>query len=89
MNFQSTFTPKLHFLEDHVLPFLKKWRVGFGFHGEQGAESLHSMIRRISMSYTSMPNRLERLKAVIKEHHLQVSPAMLAQQPSVKKRKTV
>ena len=33
--YRSTFpdtsiTPKLHMLEDHILPFLEKWRVGFG-----------------------------------------------------------
>ena len=68
---EATVTPKLHMLEDHVIPFLQKWRVGFGFHGEQGAESLHALINRI---YGSVQNRVDRLKSVIKEHHLQVSP---------------
>ena len=27
-------------MEDHLVPFLKKWKVGFGFLGEQGAESI-------------------------------------------------
>ena len=72
-------------LEDHVIPFLQEWRVGFGFHGEQDAESLHALI---STSYASMPNRLERLKSVMKEHHLQVSPVIVAQQPAPKRRKT-
>ena len=31
----STITPKLHMLEDHILPFLKKWKVGFGL-GSRG-----------------------------------------------------
>ena len=30
-------TPKLHILEDHVVPFLEKWGVGLGFWGEHGA----------------------------------------------------
>ena len=71
-----------------MIPFLQEWRVGFGFHGEQGAEYLHALIRRISTSYASMPNRLECLKSVMKEHHLQVSPVMVAQQPAPKRRKT-
>ena len=83
----ATITPKMHMLEDHVVPFLRKWRVGFGFHGEQGAESLHAAFNRITRSYTSIPDRLTRLKCVMHEHHLQISPAMVAQEPAVKKRK--
>ena len=82
-------TSKLHLLEDHVIAFLQEWRVGFGFHGEQGAESLHALIRRISRSYASMPNRVDRLKSVVKEHHLQVSPVMVAQEPASKRRRTL
>ena len=28
--------PKIHFLEDHIVEFIKKWKVGLGFYGEQG-----------------------------------------------------
>lgn len=38
----ATILPKMHVLEDHVLPWLKCWRVGSGLMGEQGA--LHSHI---------------------------------------------
>ncbi len=37
----STVLPKMHFLEEHTVAFLKKWQVGFGLLGEQGAESIH------------------------------------------------
>ena len=52
---EATVTPKMHIMEDHITQFLQMWRVGFGFHGEQGAESLHALIRRISRSYGSIP----------------------------------
>ena len=77
----------MHMLEDHVVPFLRKWQVGFGLHGEQGAESLHAAFNRIMRSYTSIPDRLTRLKSVMKEHHLQVAPTMVAQEPTIKRRK--
>lgn len=41
----ATVTPKLHMLEDHVVHFLSKWKVGFGFMGEQGAESIHARFK--------------------------------------------
>ena len=86
---EATVTPKMHIMEDHITQFLQMWRVGFGFHGEQGAESLHALIRRISRSYGSIQNRVDRLKSVIKEHHLQVSPLLVAQEPVPKRRRTL
>ena len=32
----ETISPKMHMLEEHVVPFLKKWKLGCGFYGEQG-----------------------------------------------------
>ena len=32
-------TPKLHLLEKHGAEFIRKWKVGFGFYVEHGAES--------------------------------------------------
>ena len=85
----ATVTPKFHMLEDHVVPFLRHWRVGFGFHGEQGAKSLHTTFIKISRSYLAIPDRVQRLKCVLKEYHLQVSPTLVAQEPPVKKRKSI
>ena len=83
---EASVTPKFHMLEDHAVPFLRRWRVGFGFHGEQGAESLHATFNKISRSYTAIRDRVERLKCIVKEHHLQVSPTLVAQEPPVKKK---
>ena len=33
---RETVTPKMHMLEEHMVPFLKKWKLGCGFYGEQG-----------------------------------------------------
>ena len=33
---KETVTPKMHILEEHMVPFLKKWKLGCGFYGEQG-----------------------------------------------------
>ena len=31
---ESTITPKLHFLEDHVVPFIRQWKLGLGVMAE-------------------------------------------------------
>ena len=53
---ESTVTPKLHMLEEHVIPWLRQWRIGFGFMGEQGAESVHAAINHITPSYLNIPD---------------------------------
>ena len=32
--------PKIHFLEDHIVEFIEKWKVGLGFYGEQGKKKI-------------------------------------------------
>ena len=83
----ATVTPKLHMLEDHVVPFLKKWRVGFGFLGEQGAESIHSKFNSIRGNYENMPNPVRRLKAILNSHLIQVCPENIQNSHSLRKEK--
>lgn len=66
---KATVTPKLHMLEDHVVSFLRKWKVGFGFMSEQGAESIHQRFNNIRQSYINMPNPVQRLMAMLTAHH--------------------
>jgi hypothetical protein len=85
---EATITPKLHMLEEHVIPWLQKWRIGFGFMGEQGVESVHSAINNITSAYLNIPDGVERLRGIMLEHHRQICPELTSCQPSVKKRKS-
>ncbi len=72
----------MHFLEEHVVPWVRKWEIAPGMMGEQGAESVHAQFNRIELSYRIMiHNRVDRLKSVVKQHHLQISPQNLMLQP--------
>ena len=42
-NFKATLLPKMHMLKEHVIPWLKKWHIGSGMMGEQGAESFFNL----------------------------------------------
>ena len=64
----------MHMLEDHVTDWIRKWKVGLGFHGEQGAESTHARFNTLMRTYSSIRNPLDRLKAVVKEHNKSVMP---------------
>lgn len=84
---QASITPKLHLLEDHVVTFVRRYRVGFGFLGEQGAESIHAAFNKIRRNYVSMPSRVERLASILTDHLTKVCPANVVKQPLPKKKK--
>ena len=83
----SRVTPKLHMLEDNVIPGIQHWNVGLGFHGEQGAESIHAIFNSLNRTYSNIRNHADRLKGVMREHYLQIAPSNVAKTPAVKKRK--
>lgn len=84
---KATVTPKLHMMEDHIVPFLRKWRRGLGLLGEQGAESIHARFNSIRCNYTNMPNPVERLECIMREHFNQLCPENIVRLPEIKKRK--
>ena len=69
-----TVTPKLHMSEDHVMPWVRRWKFGLGFYGEQGAESIHARFNSMQRTYANVRNATERLKAIVKEHNMSVLP---------------
>ena len=81
----ATVIPKMHFLEHHVIQWLKKWHIASGLMGEQGAESLHAHIHNLETRFCGVANDLERLKYVVKEHNVQSSPEIRDLQPPPKK----
>ena len=83
----ATITPKMHMIEDHMVPFLRSWRVGLGLLGEQGAESIHARFNQMGRTYNNMRNGVDRLKSVVTEHLRQVCPFNVAKQPPPKKKK--
>jgi hypothetical protein len=85
----SSITVKMHILEDHVVDFIKRHKVGLGFLGEQGAESIHNRFNQLQRQYCCVPNSLKRFELMLKEHHRQTHPANISKVPVVKPRKQV
>lgn len=83
----ATVLPKMHMLEEHVVPWLEKWHVGFGLLGEQGIESIHAHFNCLGRTYRSIPEETARLRHLMKEHLLHVAPDNIAATPEVKRRK--
>ena len=77
----------MHMLEDHVVPFIRQWKVGLGFYGEQGGESLHHEFKRMKLRYKNIKSPLESLKYMMEQHLLSTNPNVKEVKPAVKKRK--
>lgn len=83
----ATVLPKMHMLEEHVLPWLRKWHVGFGLLGEQGIESIHAHFNSLGRTYRSIPDEVQRLRQLLKEHLLHIAPEHVSATPEIKRRK--
>ena len=83
----ATVLPKMHFLEDHAVNFIKKWGTGFGFLGEQGGESIHAVFNTLQRVYNNIPNKVDQLFHMVREHHLRLCPQNLQEAPGQVKRK--
>ena len=81
-------TPKLHLLEEHTVPLMKRVRVGLGLLAEQGAESLHSSLNSLNFKYKSIPRELLRLQTVAAQHLLTTTNEAIALRPAPRKRKS-
>jgi len=53
--------------------------------GEQGAESINNSINQLEKHYINMPNRVQRLEAIVHQHHLAVSPPLVVKKPPSEK----
>ena len=54
--------------------------------GEQGAESIHAHFMRLERTNQGIPNEVDRLKYMVKEHILESEPSLTSLRPT-KRRK--
>ncbi|XP_047138533.1 uncharacterized protein LOC124814664 isoform X2 [Hydra vulgaris] len=84
----DSITPKLHMLEYHASSFIRKWGVGLGIYGEQGAESIHVEFNSMKITYWHI-KETRKLKSIMDEHFLKNHPTVkkYQQKPLPKKEK--
>ena len=69
-----------------MIPWMKRWTIGAGFMGEQGAESIHAHLMRLEQIHQGIPNAVDRLKYILKQQSLETALSLEALRPSPKKR---
>ena len=78
----ATILPKMHIMEDHTVPWLRRWRIGSGLMGEQGAEAIHAHMNSLDRTHRHIPDEVARLKYIFKEQLLESDPSLTALRPS-------
>jgi hypothetical protein len=86
--FPSIFPPKMHMLEDHVVPWIRRFGFGMGLLGEQGGEGCHREFNRLKRVMHAIPNRLMQLTSIMKEHIILTHPKINVNIPKAKKRQS-
>ena len=81
---KASIIPKMHVLEDHVVPWIRRWGLGAGLMGEQGAESIHAHLNRLESTYSSIPNRVDRLRYIFNAYTLETTPELGSLRPTRK-----
>ena len=84
---KATVTPKLHMLEDHVVPLLQRRHGGFGLMGEQGAESIYEYFNSLGRTYHSTRGPVLSLNTMMREHLVHVVPENICARPPPNRRK--
>lgn len=77
----------MHVMEDHTIPWLRRFHVGAGLMGEQGAESIHARMMKLERDFRGIKDELDSLKYIVKEQSLYTAPSLSALRPPVKRRK--
>ena len=84
---RASILPKMHIMEEHAVPWMRRWRVGAGLMGEQGAESVHAHFMKLERIHQGIASDVDRLKYIVKEHLLEAEPSLTCLRPPIKKRK--
>ena len=84
-------TVKMHLLEDHMVEWITAHQAGCGLMGEQGAESIHAKFNSLIRTYSGIRNPTAKLRSIMNEHYLNISPHISAAvpPPPARKRKLI
>eukprot|EP00731_Ephydatia_muelleri_P014501 Em0008g221a len=74
-------------MQDHMLQWLSMHQAGCGLMGEQGAESIHTKFNSSLRTYSAIKDPVAKMKSILQDHYLSISPHMTSALPLPKKRK--
>lgn len=55
---KSSVIPKMHFMEDHLIDWVKRYKTGLGLLGEQGIEAIHHQFNDLKKTYSCVRNKV-------------------------------
>ena len=69
-----------------MVDFVRKWKVGIGFYGEQGIESIHNAVNKLRRTYSTVQRDTDRLECMMKQQLLSCHSKPKTIQPKKVKR---
>lgn len=60
-------------LEDHIVPFIKRWHFGLGLLNEQGGETIHKEVNRLACRAWGAQTEADKLRILCQERLLENS----------------
>ena len=72
---KKTITPKLHLLEHHTLPCMKRFGVALGLLGEQGGELVHHRFNTLKASLQNTAKDTDRLRVLVWQYLASTLPS--------------
>jgi len=78
---------KQHILECHSTDFMRLWKFGLGFLGEQGGEEMHAFINELKVRVRGIVDPEQKIRVLMKEQLTIVSPRVKAAMPTDKRQK--
>lgn len=88
---KKTVTPKLHLLEQHLVPLVKRFGIALGLLGEQGGEGIHHHFNELEVraNISKVKTSVAQLKIVVEHHLHETIPTVreLVPKPAPRKRK--
>ena len=84
----ATVLPKIHVMEDHTIPWLRRYHVDAGLMGELARGSVHSShMMLLERVYQGIPNEVDGYKYIFKEKMLEFAPSLTSLRPKPIRRK--
>ena len=64
----KSITPKLHLLERHTIPCMRRFGISLGLLDEQGGESIHGKFKQLRSSLENMNRDVDRLRVLVTQY---------------------
>ncbi|GFO19283.1 amine oxidase [Plakobranchus ocellatus] len=87
VRFPNSISPKHHILERHCIEWMRRYKFGMAFHGEQGGEMLHSTIAKTERRAAGLRQEKQKMACIMETSVLQTASDIQSLVPKPKRKR--